>query len=449
MSKLVDYYNSDIHEESEILRNRLNVLKCPIDILTKQEIDEINNYFKQITDKFNRIKEIFEEKQIKENFSSEKEYNIALVEYKLAKEKYYNYEKEVQFYNEKYFNMTKKNPAIIINTTEGSVDLESISVEGGESSSIPSITKIFLNSVITTQHIFTLRKKKNLVDERKYLCEIMFLKYDYPEDQILIDFYMSVFSLTIKHEFSLEKTSTFFSIMYFIFNYSILSKKIIKEKSFIIFKELLDFHCLHRPPYCYQVFDENEKKIMLEYAKNSFFRNYSLFENIFKYNVNIYLTTNKPSKITSEDLPKSNNLQLNYLIENINDVGFSNFLIENYINHRSEDEIGHEELNQKEINVNYEIEKYRGEQMDKLKTYMSSFYSSVNKQENNENDFVLETIGKSNEEKKDVNDILENKIITIKNDVNNFIHIEDTALNKETDKKIFDDPKLSQILKKK
>jgi len=166
------------------------------------------------------------------------------------------------------------------------------------------ITKVFLNSVFTTAHVSALAKKKSLIEEKYYIAEILKLKTDLSKDQILIDFYNSNYKFCITSKFTLEKSSTFLSIMFFIFNYSVMNKKLNKDKSFSIFLEIMEFHSIHRPPYSYEIFTIEDKKNIIEFAKNTFYHNFSMIDNIFKYNMNIVVYSHEHKKVPKVEFPQ-------------------------------------------------------------------------------------------------------------------------------------------------
>lgn len=430
MSKIVEWYKSESFEKTEKLKHKLNLLKSPIDILNKQEIDEINSLFDYIRESFQKLTDTFESPDSAVILTDNKASQLAREEFKECKEAYLKTKKEVDLYNDKYNNKTKNDINSILgshSTGYGSESGDKHS-EGFVDQGFPTITRIFLNTIITTQDIEEIKRKKSLIDERKFLSKIFFLSLDDSKDQILVDFYMSIFEFSIKQRYSLEKTSTFFSIMYFIFNYSILSKKIIKQKSYLLFMNLIEYHTLHRPPHSYQVFDDKEKTILVDYIKNSFFRNYSLFENIFKYNVNIYLITKQQKRIPKEVFPELISLKQEYMVDNIKESEFFQFIYDSYIAQNTNKVT--EDIYSKKPKS--EIDEYSDQQMNKLNTLMSSFYAVNMTGKDNENNLEFKEIT-SKEKLKEINDtktIIGNKIKEIKDSTNERISIGDRIIEK-------------------
>jgi hypothetical protein len=437
MSKIIEWYKSETFENTEKIKNMLNLLKCPMDILNKQEIQEINILISSVTDSFSKLCSTFEPAKGTQSGISDKEINSCKKEYEEVKEDYTSLKKKVAFYNDKYNNKIKHNIDSLLLGEDTQLESESamsekLSVDGNSDQGFPAITQVFLNTVITTHDIEELKKKKNLTEERKYLSKIFLLKLNEGKDQILVDFYMTVFQFSLKQKFSLEKTSTLFSIMFFIFNYSILSKKIIKQKSLSLFTTLIEYHTIHRPPYSYQVFDLKEKKSINEFVKNTFFRNYSLFENIFKYNVNIYLTTKEPKSIPKELFPSLSLLKQDFMVEDVNASEFYNFIYETYVS-------GSKTVEDLHIKPKTEIEEYSETQMNKLNTYMSSFYASnINQQDNADNELNKSDNKKINNEQDvtETKNILNNKIKDFQFEINEQINLGNRALENNINKKL-------------
>jgi len=238
------------------------------------------------------------------------------------------------------------------------------------------ITKVFLNSVFTTTHIANLAKKKSLIDEKQYIAEILKLKFESPKDQILIDFYNSNYKFCIKNKFTLEKSSTFLSIMFFMFNYSVMNKKLTKDKSYNMFLEIMEFHSIHRPPYSYEIFSGEDKSSIIDFAKKTFYHNFSMIENIFKYNMNIVLNSTDHKDIPKIDLPKIEALQDEFLIDEKECSIIQNYFLKADVR---KENIKKDEDDKKHKS---DIEVYEEMEMDKLKTFVNSFYRPKNNTEN-------------------------------------------------------------------
>ena len=213
-----------------------------------------------------------------------------------------------------------------------------------------------------------MKSSKTLLDEKKNICKIMNLRPDDSKDQIIIDFYMSLFRFGMKIKLSNEKISTMISILYFLFNYSIMNKKLSKEKSFNLFLDIMEFHSLNRPPYCSEIFSVDDKQNIIEFIKNSFYRNFMIFENIFKYNINICLQTKiyNPfqNNVSQVMLPLNTHLKTD-------SINFT-YIHKYYIEKHAEKEKQQVEQKVKKS----EVELYEEMQMDKLKSFVKTFYKT-------------------------------------------------------------------------
>lgn len=426
MSKFIDLYKINSLEVVEKLKNKLNLLKSPIDILQAQEIEELNTLKSCDADHFTKLKKYFE-------ISSPSEDIIAsMKEYDQLKEQYLNREKLVKFYESKYKSnriQPLTDAGNIVNTLTETETLSHHSTEQSNENEFPEIQKVFLNSIITTKHIETLKSLKSLVEERKFISNIFLLKLDDGKDQILVDFYMNMFKFSISQNYSLEKTSTFFSIMYFLFNYSILGKKIMKQKSFGLFLKLIEFHSINRPPYSYQVFRRDEKDALIEFVNNTFFRNYSLFENIFKYNVNILLKSKSPKKIPLDEFPKIPVLNADYQLFEI-EQGLIDILSKTIEKHTKETPTD-------SIKAKTEYEIYADTINEKLNVFRNTF-NKATRQDGADGELQLEkeTLTHKEAEKEELNDILEVKIKELQTEVREKIMIDDRVIDRKLEKKL-------------
>ena len=169
------------------------------------------------------------------------------------------------------------------------------------------INKLFLNSIVTTNDIRILKRKPTLEEERKFIMELFKINELFPssisKQLILVDFYMEIYSFCLANKFTIEHMSTIFSIFYFLFSYSFINSNIVVEKSLSLFSEILDFHAMNRPPFSYEIFTQKERDLIYAFGRSSFYRNYSLFENIFQYEVSICFFSKDPRPIPYRSLP--------------------------------------------------------------------------------------------------------------------------------------------------
>lgn len=207
------------------------------------------------------------------------------------------------------------------------------------------------------------------------------------KEKILLDLYTNLYKFCLAQRFTIEKISTLLSIMYFVVNYSLSNKKIIKERSINVFNIIMDYHCLQRPPYCYEIFSFNEKDIISDFILKTFYRNYTLLENIFKYNLNIYLYSQDHESAPSsnfEVISNNNDYKLNeeFITDDKDVLQQINKIIDMK---REKENLNYQALEQIVDENKLEIEKYEEEQMEKLKTFMNTFFK-LNKDAENEND---------------------------------------------------------------
>ena len=185
---------------------------------------------------------------------------------------------------------------------------------------------------------------------------------------------MNIYTFCIEQQFTLQQMSTIFSIFYFLFSYSFINANIVCEKSLALFAEILDFHSLNRPPFSYEIFNQHERDVIYNFGKMSFYRNYSLFENIFQYEVSICFFSKEPKAIPFRQLPSISHYELKSELrqgsENIPDI------IKRMIEER-EKEIEPEEENdeaENEIKDEKSEEEINEEkQMKKLRDFMNMF----------------------------------------------------------------------------
>lgn len=365
---------------------KTTLLKLPVNILSGKEVQEIKKMFQEFTTRLDRLFTTFQEareqklsqnkrmdendKQLEKQFEDIKKKDISLKESIDYLTFEYDKIKEEEI---KYLRRNKRNDL----GEESSSYSGSERSEGGEQESL-IINKIFLNSIVTTNDMQILKRKTTLEEERNYIMELFKINELFPssisKQLILVDFYMNIYTFCIGEQFTLQQMSTIFSIFYFLFSYSFINANIVCEKSLSLFAEILDFHSLNRPPFSYEIFNQHERDVIYNFGKMSFYRNYSLFENIFQYEVSICFFSKEPKAIPFRQLPSISNYglksELNQGSENIPDI------IKRMIEER-EKEIEPEEENdeaENEIKDEKSEEEINEEkQMKKLRDFMNMF----------------------------------------------------------------------------
>ena len=276
------------------------------------------------------------------------------------------------------------------------------------------ILKIFLNSIVSVSQVKELHNKKTLNQEILYIAEIFNLNKDSNKDNIIIDFYKEIYKFCLKNDFTLEKISTFLSIMFFIFNYSVKNKKIIREDSFNLFIQVLDYHCFNKQPYFFEIFNLYEKELILKFVNETFYRNYPLYENIFKYNKNINIYSKSFPKM-GDPLTKLKILSDDNFVEDIDSIE----VLKLYFDPNQKKKTL--EKKEKDIKID-EFSKYEEETLEKMRKFVNSISKASNDLE----------IDKKNNEKEKENKILEYE----KNEANNFMNEKITEILKDTNENI-------------
>ena len=408
------------HEESieleMLLKNKINLLQSPINFLNEKEVKEIKNIFLEYSKKVEKLINSANDNTSRIDKESNDIYENIIKKYKQMRS---NIEKYIEEYEEREAKkLSEKSFKNIHRDREESISDFS---EYADKDKL-EIIKIFLNSIMTVNHVTTLQKKKTLEEEKNYILEIFNLKDSYPnspaKQQILVDLYTNNYKFCVQQKFTIEKISTFMSIVYFIFTYSVMNKKIIKEKTMNLFREIIEFHSLNRPPYCYEIFTNEDKVKIFHFCNTTLFRNYTLIESIFKYNVNIYFTSKDFKKIPKRELPQIKEYQLTKEFEhdNTNEIQ----IIHNM--YLSKIKINNNENNNKEIKS--DLDKYEEETMEKLKTFVNSFYKSKTALESEKLKEEQSKLAKEKEhEIKEVTNYLEKKVPEIVNEASERIMI--------------------------
>lgn len=410
MKSNLKIFNEETIEMEVTLKNKINLLQSPINFLNEKEITEIKKVFNAFTAKVERLVND-RNKETKIEKESLDAFDLIIKnfkEMKLSLEKYFlEYEMQVK-------KRAEKKAKLSTNPSESGSDFS----EYADKDKL-EISKIFLNTIIRTDQIQELQNKKLMEEEKKVIAEIFNLNLHSGKESILVDFYMNIYQFCLKNKFTLEKISTFLSIMYFIFNYSVMNKKIIKEKSMSIFIDIMDFHSLNRPPYSFEIFTKKERDLLIKYVNDTFFRNYTLFENIFKYNINIYLYTKEHQKIPRKPLPVTKPIIIEEVetiqgldnLDHLENIPLQVQILKKYFRK----DIGERQIIENNILVlspkKTEFELYEEDRLDKLKTFVNSFYKSkVDTEKEKEIAEKNKELKKIEREVRETQNFLENRI---------------------------------------
>lgn len=396
MKSYLKLFSEDSKELEMLIKNKLSLLQSPVDILNEKEVKEIKTNFaeyskkiEKLTSSINMLNEItprnnnrheYNTEPIENTKQYEKQYEAILKAYK---EMQSQIEAHIIEYEEKQYQ--KQNAKQMHRSRTGSYtsytqDTASEFSDYEDTDKL-EISRIFLNSVISTNQVNVLQSKSTLQEEQKYILEIFNLSESYPnsnsKQQILIDFYINNYKFCLKHKFSIEKISTYLSIIYFIFTFSVMNKKIIKEKSASLFKDIIEYHSLNRPPYSYEVFNKEEKLNIITFVNSTFYRNYTLFENIFKYNLNIYFTSSEFKKIPK--LPDTTVMTKETMVpmDAIKNIAILEKLYFNNTDNKDKAKNNSDGISNNNSRDVKSADEIREEQaIEKLKTFVSSFYKS-------------------------------------------------------------------------
>jgi hypothetical protein len=372
MKSLLKIFHDETVEMQESLRNKFNLLQSPVNFLNEKELKEIQAIFDAYSDKvrklINSVRNL-DPKTEKVERESQILFEGVLNSQEIFGKQLEQYKEEFKIKEKKRVEERDRSQRVFKDRDDSVSDLSDYS--GKEKI---EISRIFLNSIITTIQVTELMNKNTLKEEQQYIAEIFNLNSQSSKEQILIDYYMNIFKFSLTNKLTIEKISTLLSIMYFVFNYSIMNKKIIKEKCQNIFQDIMDFHTFNRPPFSYEIFTQHEKQLITKFVNLSFFRNYTLFENIFKYNINIYLRSKESRQIPSKNIPKIMKLTPENItqikepksIKALNDLYFEG----NIKIVEKQRKILEEEKKKSELEI------YEENTMEKLKTFVKSFYKS-------------------------------------------------------------------------
>jgi hypothetical protein len=109
-------------------------------------------------------------------------------------------------------------------------------------------------------------------------------------DQLILDYHYINYTFCQEKSYSNEKVSTFLAIMNFILH-TMIKNQLPVEEGIKMLKGILAKHCEQRPPFSIFIFTRQEATEICNFALNSFFRHYSLYEYSFKPKIELVLQT--------------------------------------------------------------------------------------------------------------------------------------------------------------
>ena len=380
-----------------ILKIKTILLKLPLNILMEKEIKDLIKMFIDFSQRLERIYNSFKEEKesqssLNKNTINEKEIQIENSFKELKKIDLNLKQRADELMTNYYIRVEEDNKALgknVKNVNDEDDDLSSRRSSGSEMSSINGenenlqCTKVFLNSIISTNNVTILLRKKTLLEEKQYINEIFGIDELFPTSEskrlILLDYFMNCYNFCHNGNFTIQQISIIMSIFYFLFSYAFIGESCSYEKCLYVFNDILEFHSLNRVPYSYEFFDENEKERIYNFGKKTFFRNYSLFENIYRYDISICFFSKFPEKIPYKNFNKIED----YELKNEN---------EQQIENEKLPEILKTIIKEKDLNKNIKKEKKddyddddderskdeleEEEQLQKLDNFINSFYQA-------------------------------------------------------------------------
>lgn len=103
---------------------------------------------------------------------------------------------------------------------------------------------------------------------------------------ILADLHYHNYGFCIDHKLTPVKTSCFLSIMKVVLEESV-SRRLLVEDAFQLFKDWLLKHSVERPPKSVGIFSFEEIQKIMEYVHNTFFRHYRLYMYVYMTHCNM------------------------------------------------------------------------------------------------------------------------------------------------------------------
>ena len=309
-----------------LIRVKRTFLRLPINILTEKEIKETNRMVQDFSFRLDRLFASYTEEKEQQktlNVSSLTKEKDKIIEEQFAD--IHNKESEikqsVEFLTNEFnkiiqeemsnFSLSPSSNYLDDSTSQSHSSASVSVVDEGENL---NVNKLFLNSIVTTNDVKILNKKKFLGEERAYMLEIFGLTELFPtslsKQLILVDYYMNCYNFCLREKFTLQQISTTLSIFYFMFSYAFISGNISSDKALNVFNDILDFHSLNRPPFSHEIFQNEEKEKIYNFGKQTFFKNFSLFENIYRYEVSICFVSRDYRSIPNKNLNPISNYKL-------------------------------------------------------------------------------------------------------------------------------------------
>lgn len=289
------------------------------------------------------------------------------------------------------------------------------------------IEKVFLNTKVSINEIDVLKKRATLDEEKIFLMQLFNLKELFENSQskqfIMLDYYMNLYNLCIDNNFTLQQISTIMSIFYYIFSYSFCWVST-EEKILEIYKYILSYHSLNNPPFSYQIFNKKQKKLLIEFFENTFIKNFSFFEVIFRYDVSVCFFNQVLSRAETK-------IYDNKSQKKIDNINRNNEKIIEDSENMDEEEMKEKEGEKSLDDINDEKE------IEMMKNFVNSFYQAIGDLENQrakqEGNIIK---GKNAEEANQARLFLDIKVPEIKKDINEQIEVQTRSVIKPVEQEL-------------
>ena len=287
------------------------------------------------------------------------------------------------------------------------------------------IDHIFLNTKVTINDMDILKKRETLEEEKTFITQLFNLKELFENSQskqyVMLDYYMNLYSLCTDNKFTLQQISTIMSIFFFIFSYS-FSWVATEEKISEIFNAIISYHSLNNPPFTYQIFNERQKHLIINFFQNTFIKNFAFFEVLFRYDVSVCFFNQVITRTESNSIDIRTNRK------------------ENVTSPKNEESENMEEEAEKakEKEGDRSLDDIEDEkEIERMKNFVNSFYQALGDleaqkamQEGN----ILK--GKNMEEANQAKMFLDIKVPEIKKDINELIEVQTRSVIKPVEQEM-------------
>ena len=190
-----------------------------------------------------------------------------------------------------------------------------------------------------------------------------------------------------------------------------------EEKISEIFQEIIFYHSINNPPFSHKIFEKNQKTLLNNFFQNTFIKNFSFFEVLFRLDVSVCFFNQVLTKaeINIQEAGTQNKIELK---SSTNEKNLAD--LENNEEEVDENKKKEEEKSLDEIQDEKEIEQ--------MKNFINSFYQAVG-------DFELQRAraegnaikGKNAEEANQAKMFLDIKVPEIEKDINDLIEVNRTS----------------------